>query len=387
MNKDLAVMGLAGTAIGAGLTYLFDPRRGRERRARVGDKLTHLSHEVDRAAGGATRDLRQRGIGLFAGAHSRLQPERADDERITERVRARLGHVCSHPSAIEVATHDGRVWLRGTILRSELQRTVRTLARVKGVREIDGDLAVYGEPGQVSSLQGGTPRLGEGFGLGAEQWSPAARFLIGLAGVGFVGYGLLRRGPVGLGSGLFGTLLTARSLTNLPLRRLTGVGAGPRAVDLIKTVYVDAPVEEVYAFWRAAENLPRFMSHVKSVRPLGGGRYYWEVEGPAGRSFAWEAEITKQVENRRLSWRSAREATVQSQGTVRFDRQGRGTRLQVQMSYNPPAGALGHELLKLLGADPRRQMHDDLLRFKALLERGKTTGRAGTAHREELRPM
>lgn len=40
------------------------------------------------------------------------------------------------------------------------------------------------------------------------------------------------------------------------------------------------------------------------------------------------------------------------------------------MSYSPPAGVLGHGIAVLLGADPKRQMDDDLARMKEFIERG-----------------
>jgi hypothetical protein len=42
------------------------------------------------------------------------------------------------------------------------------------------------------------------------------------------------------------------------------------------------------------------------------------------------------------------------------------------MSYNPPAGAIGHAIATLFGADPKRAMDEDMLRLKSLLEEGKT---------------
>jgi hypothetical protein len=42
---------------------------------------------------------------------------------------------------------------------------------------------------------------------------------------------------------------------------------------------------------------------------------------------------------------------------------------------------------RLLGADPKRQMDDDLVRLKSLLERGKATGRAGPVTLEELKSV
>ncbi len=50
---------------------------------------------------------------------------------------------------------------------------------------------------------------------------------------------------------------------------------------------------------------------------------------------------------------------------------GWGTRIHVQLSYTPPAGAVGHSLAALLGADPKQAMDEDLVRFKSLIEEGK----------------
>ncbi len=41
MNKGLRLMSVAG--LGAGLMYLFDPDRGKRRRALVRNKITHAS--------------------------------------------------------------------------------------------------------------------------------------------------------------------------------------------------------------------------------------------------------------------------------------------------------------------------------------------------------
>jgi uncharacterized membrane protein len=63
---------------------------------------------------------------------------------------------------------------------------------------------------------------------------------------------------------------------------------------------------------------------------------------------------------------------VEHAGTIRLQsmREG-GTRMHIRMSYNPPAGALGHVVAKLFGADPKSEMDEDLLRLKTTLESGK----------------
>ena len=55
------------------------------------------------------------------------------------------------------------------------------------------------------------------------------------------------------------------------------------------------------------------------------------------------------------------------------------TQIDVRISYNPPAGALGHAVAQLFGVDPRQAMHEDLVRLKSLLEDGRTSSSEGTA--------
>ena len=59
-------------------------------------------------------------------------------------------------------------------------------------------------------------------------------------------------------------------------------------------------------------------------------------------------------------------------GEVRFEPNGDGgTRLGVRLAYVPPAGALGHAVAALLGADPKSEMDADLMRMKTMIETGR----------------
>jgi hypothetical protein len=60
-------------------------------------------------------------------------------------------------------------------------------------------------------------------------------------------------------------------------------------------------------------------------------------------------------------------------------RLGRGTRLDIKMSYSPAAGVFGHVVAKLFGADPKTELDEDLLRMKIFLETGKAP-RDAAAH-------
>jgi uncharacterized membrane protein len=62
---------------------------------------------------------------------------------------------------------------------------------------------------------------------------------------------------------------------------------------------------------------------------------------------------------------------IRQHGIVRFQpNEDGGTRVDVRMSYFPPAGLIGHAIAKLFGADPKSKMDADLLRMKSFIETG-----------------
>ncbi len=382
-------IGLGGLAAGAALAYLGDPERGARRRAGVKQKAVHAVKELSCAAGVTARDLAHRSRGVWAEARGKLQAmeaelhgEREDDAVVEERVRARLGRLCSHPGAIEVKCQDGRVELKGPILAAEVDQVRKGIVKVRGVCELDDHLQPHERADHISMLQGGLRARGELPGLLQERWSPAARTIGGAAGVGLLGWALARRSAMWSAAG---AVLLARSMTNLPARRLVGVGAGRRAIDLRKDIHVNAPPDEVFAFFRRFENFPRFMSHVRQVEPHGEGRWRWTVTGPANVPVSWEAEITRFVPGKVIAWESIPGAIIRNAGIIHFEPDRGGTRIGIRLCYNPPAGAIGHAFAKLLGANPKKQLDDDLVRFKSLLENGKARGHEGTVTRDELR--
>jgi hypothetical protein len=104
------------------------------------------------------------------------------------------------------------------------------------------------------------------------------------------------------------------------------------------------------------------------------------VAGPAGIPVEWDAVITALVPNQLLAWKTVPGEAVRHAGVVVFDEDPQGgTRVHLRMTYKPPAGVIGHAVASLLGADPKQALDDDLVRFKSIIETGKTT-----AHGEEV---
>lgn len=131
--------------------------------------------------------------------------------------------------------------------------------------------------------------------------------------------------------------------------------------------------EELYRFWRSFENLPTFMTHLKSVQVISDTRSHWVANAPLGNSVEWDAEIITDQENRLISWASVEGADVDNTGFVRFQPgpQGRGTEVKVVIEYSLPGGAVTAAIAKLFGEEPEQQIGDELRNLKMLMEAGE----------------
>ncbi|HXE91681.1 MAG TPA: SRPBCC family protein [Terriglobales bacterium] len=389
MNARGTSLLLGGLGLGAGLMYLFDPDRGRRRRARVRDRAVGALHDLEQSAGKTARDLAHRGQGLLAHARAVFEPEQAVEPDVLEqRVRSEIGRVVSHPGSIDVTCYDGNVVLTGLILQEEIHPLLDAVRRVKGVKSTTDWLCEVPGAEHISALQGGVPRTGRRFELLQENWSPATRLLAGVAGGLLAAWGARRRDLTSLASATAGVALLARAWTNTDLRRLLGVGRYAAPIALQKTLRIDAPVADLFEFWRNPENYPRVFAHVREVKKVGENLYHWSVAGPAGSHVGWEGTITRLVPNELLEFRSVAGSLVENAGVVRLDPNYDGsTRLHIRMSYRPPAGLVGHWIAELFGADPKSALDDDLARLKSLFERGKTRAHGETVTRQQLQPQ
>ncbi len=142
-----------------------------------------------------------------------------------------------------------------------------------------------------------------------------------------------------------------------------------------KTITVNRSPQDVYDFWRDFTVFPSFMKHLESVTMLDATRSHWVAKGPAGMKVEWDADITSDVPNSLISWRSVENSVIDHNGMVRFKTAagGRGTVIWVDLSYRPLAGKLGALFARLFGEEPNQQIEDDLRRFKQIIETGEIT--------------
>jgi uncharacterized membrane protein len=370
-SKSLNLIGTL--SLGALLMYVLDPRTGRRRRAQARDKIIRYARKTAEAVDITVRDLKNRTLGLAAETRNLVSKQPVSDDALTQHVRASLAPLVSHPSSIDVTAENGKITLSGPILESEVDRLLSHVSSIRGVTAVENRLEAHTQPGNIPGLQGAPAIRKSGRVPDALQasWSPATRFIAGTFGGTLALYGARQLSVFGTAIATLGTAILTRALTNMEFRRLTGIGAGRRAIDIHKIINVAAPVEKVFAFWSDYQNFPCFMTNVREVKVIGEKRSHWVVAGPAGAPVEWDAVVTNYMPNESLGWKTEPASPIQHTGIVRFESNADGgTRIDIRMSYNPVAGGLGHAVAAIFGADPKTEMDQDLARMKTMIETG-----------------
>jgi uncharacterized membrane protein len=196
------------------------------------------------------------------------------------------------------------------------------------------------------------------------------------------------------GLGLIAGALAYRSLRGqCPLYRALGVrtaaesgeqgrvATAPSALLVEKSTTIKRPRDEVYRFCRTLDNLPLFMTHVQAVKTAPDGTSHWTVQGPAGITLEWDAEVTADTPGEVIAWSTRADSDVRHEGTVRFAPApgARGTEIRVQLRYECMGGKLAALVATLMGEEPSQQVESDLRRLKQILEAGEVA--TGTRRR------
>jgi uncharacterized membrane protein len=147
------------------------------------------------------------------------------------------------------------------------------------------------------------------------------------------------------------------------------VGAARRRVHLQTTLLLDRPVHEVFTFCQDFENFPHIIQSLQRIVDYRDGRSHWEVSSPTGEVVAWDAEVTKYVPNTVIAWQSLRDAVVDCGGVLRFSPTDTdGTRLEIDVHYDPLRTGLTEALRALLDTPREVQLRADLDRANFYLQ-------------------
>jgi uncharacterized membrane protein len=255
-------------------------------------------------------------------------------------------------------------------------------------REQHGERAQTGN-GKGDRQTNGGRRVNVG---NTERWLSIA------GGAALALYALKRRSPASVALAAGGAALIGRGATgHSPVYQRLGVDtADPEAVrqnvlaavlpsrklEAERAYTIMRPRHELYAFWRNFENLPQFMEHLESVTVTGDGRSHWVTKAPVGKPVSWDAEITEDIEDRIIVWRSLPGSGVENSGQVQFSDapDGRGTVVRARVLYQAPGGKTVEQISRFFGEAASQQLRDDLRRFKQVMEAGETPTTEGQPH-------
>lgn len=239
--------------------------------------------------------------------------------------------------------------------------------RAFGVREVAAGLGILGQPRPNLMLWGRVAGDLLDLGMLTQQLTTKrrGRGRLALATATVVGTTML-------------DLKTALDAT----RARRGQNLNADGVHVKHAITIRATPGQVYGFWRNLENLPKFMSHLESVK-VHNGKSIWRAKAPAGTTVEWLAEIVADHPNSLISWRSLPGSEIPNRGSVRFRSApgNQGTEVHVQIVYQRPGGALAAQFAKLFGEEPKQQIKSDLRRLKQVLETGEVLHSDASIHR------
>lgn len=155
-----------------------------------------------------------------------------------------------------------------------------------------------------------------------------------------------------------------------------------------RTVTIGRPKQELYDFWRDIDHFPQFMDNVQSVEKLDETRSRWVIKGPGGHDVELINRLVEDVPGSKLAWESEDGSDIDTSGVVEFTKApgDRGTYVRFLMAYDPPGGAIGRGIAKLMQREPTVQARRDLRRFKQLMETGEVTVNASPSARPSENP-
>lgn len=137
-----------------------------------------------------------------------------------------------------------------------------------------------------------------------------------------------------------------------------------------KSIELNVPVRTAYNQWTQCEEFPKFMEGVKQVKQLNDKRLQWKAN-IADKDEEWNAEITEQVPDQRIAWKSR--GGAENAGVVTFHRiSDAKSKIMLQLEYDPKR--VLENVGDAVGLVTQR-VERDLKRFKAYIEsRRQETG-------------
>jgi len=130
-----------------------------------------------------------------------------------------------------------------------------------------------------------------------------------------------------------------------------------------RSIEVSVPASKAYDVWTQFELFPKFMEDVEEVRQYDDEHLFWRASF-WGQTEEWDAEITEQIPDKRIAWRS--QMGARHAGVVTFHRTSDDScRVMLQVDFEPTK--LTEKVGDAVGLTAKR-VERDLEGFKRFVE-------------------
>ncbi|HEY0244094.1 MAG TPA: SRPBCC family protein, partial [Mucilaginibacter sp.] len=113
------------------------------------------------------------------------------------------------------------------------------------------------------------------------------------------------------------------------------------------------------------------MNHLESVEVLDNKRSHWILKLPINvAKVSWEAEIVNDQPDTMIGWSSLPGSIIDNAGKVRFRdaADGKGTLIDIVITYQPPAGGIGASIAHVLTPLFKNIVDNDVRNFKQYMD-------------------
>ena len=139
------------------------------------------------------------------------------------------------------------------------------------------------------------------------------------------------------------------------------------------SVTIRRALREVFDFYRDFRNLTAFLGDVVSIEPIDANTSRWIVQAPLKMAVRWTVQITEEVPGKIIRYETVSHPARRIAWDIHFAPGSRPGETVVREVMHAPFGALGLELLALIGKPAAAEVAANLQRLKQLLETGRVS--------------
>jgi len=213
---------------------------------------------------------------------------------------------------------------------------------------------------------------------------PAQRVFSISGGLALIFNGLKHKGPLGIAQTALGIAAAWRGYTGVcklthqldqtayeHFMRKDAGWSSSKAVS--RSVTINRPREEVFAFFLTPENLARLMPWVQSAQTLDEHSSRWTASGPLNKQLGWTLKHNIIQQDQALQWDTAYQGPWKHRIEATFSDapQGRGTEVKVVLAVQPYPGSAAYALASAIAQFSDRALLNLLRQVKQQLETGE----------------